>query len=170
MCTHPSTIDLFTQSPTHLLSLSHTHSGDLLSEECKDILVDLLLPAAFDTGELESGDFKIGTLKVSYFDVASAGMQATHMDLVVHRAHVVPVDMEANLHVSLQRARVETVAALEQGVCVVCCVSVCVCVCVCLCARAHVIDCFIINCLAALLASLFTRARKRVCVCVSACV
>jgi len=64
--------------------------------------------------------------------VASAGMQATHIDLVVHRAHVVPADMEANMHVSLQRARVETVAALEQGVRVVC-----VCVCVCVCARAH---------------------------------
>ena len=82
---------------------------------------------------------------MSYFDVASAGMQATHIDLVVHRAHVLPVDMEANLHVSLQRARVETVAALEQGVCVVCvcvvcvcvCVCACVCVCVCVCARSR---------------------------------
>mmetsp|Transcript_84544 Transcript_84544/g.137040 ORF Transcript_84544/g.137040 Transcript_84544/m.137040 type:complete len:465 (-) Transcript_84544:443-1837(-) len=100
---------------THVADGRQVCCGDLLSEECKDILVDLLLPAAFNTGELKSGGFKIGTLKVSYFDVASAGMQATHIDLVVHRAHVVPVDMEANLHVSLQRARVETVAALEQA-------------------------------------------------------
>ena len=69
----------------------YTNTGDLLSEETKDILVELRLPATSTMGELKSGDFKIGVLKVSYFDVASASMQTTLIELVVHRAELVPV-------------------------------------------------------------------------------
>ena len=71
----------------------YTNTGDLLSEETKDILVELRLPATSTMGELKSGDFKIGVLKVSYFDVASASMQTTLIELVVHRAELVPVSI-----------------------------------------------------------------------------
>ena len=87
--------------------------GDLFSEESKDILVDLVLPkVACISGE---SDFKLGTLKASYFDVATSRMQSSQVELTVRRAAVVPADIEPDLNVALQRMRLETVAALSQS-------------------------------------------------------
>ena len=89
--------------------------GDLLSEENKDILVEATLPRITSDMGSDHLDFKIGSLKVSYFDVGSASLQSCQIDLTVKRATQVPEDMEPNLQVSLQRARVETVAALARA-------------------------------------------------------
>jgi hypothetical protein len=86
--------------------------GDLFSEESKDILVDLALPKVACVSE--ERDFKLGTLKVSYFDVATSRMLASQVELAVRRAAVVPADIEPDLNVALQRMRLETVAALSQ--------------------------------------------------------
>jgi hypothetical protein len=83
--------------------------GDILSEEHKDLLVDVILPA-FSTDQ--EADYKIGTLKASYFDVVSTSQQICQIDIIVRRASEVPDDLEPNLQVSLQHARVDTAAAL----------------------------------------------------------
>jgi hypothetical protein len=86
--------------------------GDLLSEEAKDLLVDVTLPACATDQE---ADYKIGTLTASFFDVTSKSQQSCQIDLIVRRASQVPEELEPDLGVSLQRARVETAAALTAG-------------------------------------------------------
>ena len=83
--------------------------GDLLSEEGKDLLVDVTLPACATDQE---ADCKIGTLTVSYFDVMSTSQQSCKIDVIVRRASQVPEELEPDMGVSLQRARVETAAVL----------------------------------------------------------
>jgi hypothetical protein len=46
--------------------------GDLLSEESKDTLLDVRLPALADVAECQTVDFKIGHVDLSYLDVETA--------------------------------------------------------------------------------------------------
>ena len=88
--------------------------GDLMSEEAKDMLIDVRLPALTNAPEGESIDFKIGHLEVTYLDVNSASIMRLHLDCVVKRTrHVTAV--AANRVVSVQRARIDTVRALEES-------------------------------------------------------
>jgi Mg-chelatase subunit ChlD len=90
--------------------------GDLLSEESKDLLVEVRLPPLNDDDSgIDPLTFKMGTLKASFFDVGTSSLESCHIDLIVKRSKHVPVDLEPNLQVSLQRARIETAAALAEG-------------------------------------------------------
>ena len=46
-----------------------------LSEESKDILLDIRLPSLVGVLGVDHFEFKIGTLKVSYFDVGSTSLK-----------------------------------------------------------------------------------------------
>jgi Mg-chelatase subunit ChlD len=51
------------------------HCGDLLSEESKDILLDIRLPSLLGVLGVDQFEFKIGTLKVSYLEVGSTSLK-----------------------------------------------------------------------------------------------
>lgn len=59
------------------------HCGDLLSEETKDILVDVHLPSIPASS---CSPFKFGTLHASYFDVKTRCMLTRHVDLTIQRS------------------------------------------------------------------------------------
>lgn len=90
--------------------------GDLLSEEAKDTLLDVRLPALANLAEGQSVDFKVGHVEVSFLDVETASTKSLHVDCVVRRSrHATHDPATGNRSVSVQRARMETVRALEQS-------------------------------------------------------
>ena len=60
---------------TQIAGGCQVNCGDLLSEESKDILLDIRLPSLVGVLGVDHFDFKIGTLKVSYFDVGSMSLK-----------------------------------------------------------------------------------------------
>ena len=88
--------------------------GDLLSEESKDILMDVRLPALVQPAQGEIVDFKVGHLHVTYVDVASASIAQLQVDCLVKRARQVAA-AEPNRSVSVQRARMDLVKVLEES-------------------------------------------------------
>ena len=89
--------------------------GDLLSEESKDLLMEVRLPSLACDGDIDPAQFELGTLKASWFDVTTSSLQSCEMVVTVERSERLPEGMEPNLQISLQRARVETVEALAEG-------------------------------------------------------
>ena len=88
--------------------------GDLLSEEAKDTLMDVRLPALSHLAPDESVDFKVGELHASYLDVTSASMKALKIDCLVKRSRDVAV-VEPTRSVSVQRARLDMVKVFEES-------------------------------------------------------
>merc|ERR1719487_16993 len=88
--------------------------GDLLSEESKDMLMDVRLPALAHLAQSESVDFKVGHLIVTYLDVASASIKEHQVDCLVKRSHDVAA-AEPTRSVSVQRARMDLVKVLEES-------------------------------------------------------
>ena len=88
--------------------------GDLLSEEAKDTLIDVRLPALSHLAPDESVDFKVGELHASYLDVTSASMKAIKIDCLVKRSRDV-AGIEPARSVSVQRARIDIVQVLEES-------------------------------------------------------
>ena len=88
--------------------------GDLLSEESKDILMDVRLPALVQPAQGEIVDFKVGHLHVTYLDVASASIAQLQVDCLVKRSRQVAA-AEPNRSVSVQRARMDLVKVLEES-------------------------------------------------------
>jgi Mg-chelatase subunit ChlD len=60
---------------TQIAGGCQVNCGDLLSEENKDILLDIRLPSIVGVLGVDHFEFKIGTLKVSYFDVGSTSLK-----------------------------------------------------------------------------------------------
>jgi Mg-chelatase subunit ChlD len=60
---------------TQIAGGCQVNCGDLLSEESKDILLDIRLPSLLGVLAVDHFEFKIGTLKVSYFDVGSTSLK-----------------------------------------------------------------------------------------------
>ena len=60
---------------TQISGGSQVHCGDLLSEESKDILLDIRLPSLLGVLGVDQFEFKIGTLKVSYLEVGSTSLK-----------------------------------------------------------------------------------------------
>ena len=89
--------------------------GDLLSEESKDTLFDLRLPAISGVPQGEMRDYKLGQVVVTFLDVASASMQTITIDCVVKRSQDDVCGAMPNLSVSLQRARLQVVSALQES-------------------------------------------------------
>jgi hypothetical protein len=90
--------------------------GDLLSEEAKDTLLDVRLPVLTDLAEGQSVDFKVGHVNVSYLDVETASIKNLHVDCVVRRSRDAAHDpATSNRSVSVQRARIDMVRALEES-------------------------------------------------------
>jgi Mg-chelatase subunit ChlD len=60
---------------TQIAGGCQVNCGDLLSEESKDVLLDIRLPSIVGVLGVDHFEFKIGTLKVSYFDVGSTSLK-----------------------------------------------------------------------------------------------
>jgi len=90
--------------------------GDLMSEESKDTLFNVRLPALppADVPEGGSIDYKIGHVQVSFLDVNSASTKCLQVECMVKRSRE-ESSAAANHTVSVQRARFETVRALEEA-------------------------------------------------------
>merc|ERR1711939_987226 len=89
--------------------------GDLLSEESKDTLFDLRLPAISGVPQGEMRDYKLGHFVITFLDVAGASMQTLTVDCVVKRSRDDACGAMPNLSVSLQRARLQVVSALQES-------------------------------------------------------
>jgi len=86
--------------------------GDLFSEEAKDVLFDVEVPAL----AAPTDRFLVGTLRVSYLDVAGAELRAEEVECFVARPdEVAGADAEPSVGVTLQRARVVTARTLLEA-------------------------------------------------------
>jgi hypothetical protein len=90
--------------------------GDLMSEESKDTLFNVRLPALPSADVPEGGiiDYKIGHVEASFVDVNSADIKCLQVECMVKRSREESA-AAANHTVSVQRARFETVRALEEA-------------------------------------------------------
>lgn len=89
--------------------------GDLISEESKDILLQLKLPAIAPQESILAADFKVASVHASWYDVNTVSFQNREITLCVRRMQHVPVDIKPDLKVSLQCARVQTVEAIAEA-------------------------------------------------------
>jgi hypothetical protein len=85
--------------------------GDLFSEESKDILFDVELPALSAPVE----DYTVGTLRISYLDVAGACMRSEELRCVVRRLDAVPEGLAPAVNVTMQKARIMTAKTLAEA-------------------------------------------------------
>uniref|UniRef100_A0A7S0WEN2 VWFA domain-containing protein n=1 Tax=Hemiselmis tepida TaxID=464990 RepID=A0A7S0WEN2_9CRYP len=86
--------------------------GDVFGGESKDLLFDVDVPALPSPADA----FPVGTLRVSYLDVAGAVLRREEVPCTVARPEVaVGADAEPSARVTLQRARVETARALLEA-------------------------------------------------------
>jgi len=88
--------------------------GDMLSEESKDTLIDVRLPALTNLAQGETVHYKIGHVEVTYLDVNTASTTRLQVDCIVKRSCQVATD-GSNRSVSVQRARIDMVQTLEQS-------------------------------------------------------
>lgn len=85
--------------------------GDLFSEDEKDLLVELALPAL----AAPAGPAPILRSTLRAFNVARLAPETVHATLEVSRPEVAPTDQQVNLSIDAQRNRIETAEALEKA-------------------------------------------------------
>lgn len=85
--------------------------GDLFSEEVKDLLFDVDLPALM----VPDDDFFVGTLRVSYLDVAGACIRTDEVRCTVKRPDELAAERKANPNITMQKARIATAQALAEA-------------------------------------------------------
>ncbi|KAL9647647.1 hypothetical protein ABK040_015137 [Willaertia magna] len=91
---------------------SEIQIGDIYSEEKKDIVFVLTLPALSSPIEQQ----QLCKVSLNYFNVIETELQSASFDVVVDRStNVVPSKQCANVKLDVQRNRVEAGEALEQG-------------------------------------------------------
>jgi hypothetical protein len=86
----------------------------MISEESKDTLIDVRLPALTNLAQDQTVHYKIGHVEVTYLDVNTASTTRLQVDCIVKRSCQVATD-GSNRSVSVQRARIDMVQTLEQS-------------------------------------------------------
>ena len=83
--------------------------GDLQSEEERDVVMELTLPASGEPVK----DCKVVLAKLNYFNVITSMMEEATAELLVHREQAGV--QQANASVLIQKTRISAVQALKEA-------------------------------------------------------